>query len=153
MDVENLPTLFSRCAAGLDSACEDMYRTLRPLFQRIAGRIARQFRASAETEDLVQEICMRIAEKKNFLVASLPREEDQARRYFAVLAANVARDWFRKRLAQSRNSDLNVSLDDRIPELAAALDIQRNYDHNHLMQQIESSVPGDRRQQAIFRLY
>ena len=142
MAENSISVLFRSCASGLESACEELFLSLRPVLERIATRVAKQFHAPSEIEDVVQEMCLRISEKKSFLVEALPDGDDPAKRYLAVMAANVARDWFRGRLAKSRKFDVTISIDSRIPELALALGVYPDYNHDYLLDRLKTVCPG-----------
>jgi RNA polymerase sigma-70 factor (ECF subfamily) len=81
----------------------------------------------------------------------LPREPALGAPYFAVVAANVARDFFRKRGAYKRGRARTVSLDETLDSITAGRSV--GADRSVLLSEIEEYLPEDRKCQTIFRLY
>jgi RNA polymerase sigma-70 factor (ECF subfamily) len=134
-------------------ACEEFFRIVRPILNRIASRVARQYDAVSEIDDLVQEISMKLMASGRVILASLPREPPATVAYFSVLAANSARDFFRARNAAKRGRRATVSLDAPLVVFAARCGLPNSLDHDLLVSQIEDCLPDDRREQIVFRLY
>lgn len=136
------------CVEGLSRACDDFYAELRPLFTRIAARIAEQYRRSGETDDLIQEMYLKLASVQRVLARSLPDEDGAARAYLAALAANAARDYFR---AKGQALYL-VPITDRAEELRELWSLPCDTERDVLFRQIEALLPKGR-EGTIFRLY
>ena len=59
--------LFVRCAAGFAPACEEAFEAVRPVLQKIARRLAFQFGSYDESEDLLQEIYLKLTANRENL--------------------------------------------------------------------------------------
>jgi RNA polymerase sigma factor (sigma-70 family) len=144
-------SLYAQCVQqpSVTPSCEQLFQALRPTFQRIASRIAYQFSSPCEIDDIVQEIHLKLVTDGS-IQASLPREESAAIAFFSVVAANAARDYFRKLRAARRDTRRTLPLESApLSRLARDLDCDREI----LLQQIENCVPSGRREQIIFRLW
>ncbi len=150
-----LAEAYAECvgASGKHPACEEFFRILRPILNRIASRVARQYEAASEIDDLVQEISMKLMASGESILASLPREPPATVAYFSVLAANSARDFFRARHAAKRGLRATVSLDTPLVMFVASGGLPTSLDQDLLVSQIEDCLPDDRREQSVFRLY
>ena len=146
---QSLLDKFGGCVKGSISSCNQFFTEITPTFRRIAGRIAAQYGDTADVEDVVQEICLKITVSKLSLIQSLPDTDSAARSYFGVMAANAARDWYRRE--KSRRSC--VTLDDGLDQIRKFCGVDQGLDADFLMSQIEAALPEDRKQRAIFRLY
>ncbi len=146
---ESLLDKFDDCAKGSINSCNQFFAAITPTFRRIAGRIASQYGDTADVEDVVQEICLKITVTKQSLIHSLPDTDAAARSYFGVLAANAARDWYRRE--KSRRSC--VTLDGGLDQIRKVCGVDQTLDSDYLISQIEAALPEDRKQKAIFRLY
>jgi RNA polymerase sigma-70 factor (ECF subfamily) len=140
---------FRDCAAGSQVDCDAFFGLVRPLFARIAARIARQYSAEADVEDIVQEVSMHVAANPADFAAKLPK--DKALPYFAVVAANLARDWFRAKGAKKRGRDRTTQLnEDTFCPNGERLSPQ---ERSLLLHQIVRSLPEPSRERAVFQLY
>ncbi len=145
--------LLNRCAAGELSACEEAYASLQDLFEKIARRIALEFHAPSEANELVQEIFLKLTACQKSLPASLPDGEAEARAYLACLAANASRDWFRVRGAAKRGYAATTTLDDSSRNIEKALGRNASLDREVLIREIEELLPSSQRERTIFRLF
>lgn len=152
MGEEGLHEWYTECVrfSGNHPACEKLFNHLRPLFKRIALRVARQFQSLADADDIVQEISLKLVSSGSSIAAALPPEPEQATAYFSVIAANTARDFFRARNCAKRDAKATVSLESLLALDPGAPD---STDKELLMNQIEECLPADRREQVVFRLY
>jgi RNA polymerase sigma factor (sigma-70 family) len=151
METADYWSLYSECVSRPPCApsCEQLFQALRPCFQRIVSRIAYQFSSPVEIDDIVQEIHLKLVTDTS-IAASLPRERSAAIAFFSVVAANVARDYFRKLHAARRDSRRTAPLESApLSRLAREFDCDREI----LLRQIEKCVPRARRDQIIFRLW
>jgi RNA polymerase sigma-70 factor, ECF subfamily len=155
--VENLSTLlaalYQQCAGpqGLKAACEQFFKLFRPTLERVALRVAQQFGAGHETEDVIQEISLKLVEKDSSILAGLPQEPSSASAYLSVVAANAARDFFRSRQAEKRGIKRTISFDDTLESLSPRT--QNDADRHLIMTQIEGFLPRDRKSRSVFWLY
>ena len=133
-------------------ACDEFFATLHPILKRVASRVAFQYGASQDIEDLIQEMNLKVINSGDSILAALPREQPAVAAYFAVLAANCARDYFRVRHAIKRGADATVGLDDRLAGIVPASPMD-GHDRSLLVSQIEDALPHDKRESTIFRLY
>ena len=140
-------------SGGKHPACDDFFRTIRPVLRRVSWRVARQYDALGDVDDLVQEVSLKLIASGTSILESLPPHPDGALAYFSVLAANSARDFFRARGAFKRGTQPTISLDDQLKAVAASLDVAESYDQELLLRGIEERLPKDRREQVVFRLY
>lgn len=141
--------LFSRCAADIPSACDQFYRAISPLFRRIAGRVARQYGGSQDVDDIVQDAFLKIATSKEKLCVSLPENEEGCKAYLSMLAANTARDWYRR----ERQRAATVPVDDNLTGLCELWGVAPDSHRQMLFNEIESSVVGEDKEKIVFRLY
>ncbi|HUA62762.1 MAG TPA: sigma-70 family RNA polymerase sigma factor [Verrucomicrobiae bacterium] len=110
-------------------------------------RLARQFNAPGEIDDIVQEIGLKLVSQP--VADSIPREPEAAAAYFSVVAANAARDYFRARNCLKRSANKTIPLDLWVDPGTAPAAIDREL----LFADVERCLPKDRREQTIFRLY
>jgi RNA polymerase sigma-70 factor (ECF subfamily) len=148
-----LGDLYAECirSSGVRPACEKFFKIVRPVLGRIAYRVAAQFGAKAETEDVVQEISLKLASKDLSVLAGMPKDPSASLAYFSVVAANAARDFFRSRNATKRGIDRTIPLDAALESIVGG--VSRQLDRELLIKQIEDWLPEDRKSRAIFRLY
>jgi RNA polymerase sigma-70 factor, ECF subfamily len=140
---------FRDCAAGSQVDCESFFRLVRPLFQKVASKIAKQYSAESDVEDIVQEVSMHVVTDAAGLATKLPK--DKALAYFAVVAANSARDWFRAKGAKKRGRDKTTYLnEDTFCPNGERLSPQ---ERRLLLDQIVRSLPETSREKAVFQLY
>lgn len=152
-DPVQIDKTFRRCAAGSRGDCDHFFVMMQPLFRKVASRLALQYGSLSDLDDIVQEINMRIAGDTVNLATKLPSDPTVVPSYFAVLAANGARDWFRARGAQKRGRSVTV----RMPDTETST-LSRGYfdsaaDRTILVQQIAQTVPNGSREKSIFLLY
>jgi RNA polymerase sigma-70 factor, ECF subfamily len=148
-----LAELYAECvrASGVHPACDRFFQIFRPTLGRIAFRVAQQFGAKEETDDVIQEISLKLATKDSSVLAGLPREPSAALAYFSVVSANAARDFFRARNATKRGFGRTISLDAALDSITAGVSHQP--ERMLLLSQIEDCLPPDRKSRAVFRLY
>ena len=77
--------------------------------------------------------------------------EQKATAYLKVLAANVARDYFRKKNADKRGGAKTTPVEDRFQEIAGSG--APNLERNVLIRQIDCLLEGDVEGRSIFWLY
>jgi RNA polymerase sigma-70 factor (ECF subfamily) len=152
----NLFELYEKCICrqGDDSdSCELFFTYLTPLIRRVTFRVAQQFNAAADTDDIVQDVIVKLIERGKDLLDSVPRSAPRTTAYFAVMAANTARDYFRARCAERRSAGRTVTLDEGIAATigVAALDV--SVEQEFWMEQIERCLHANRRERSVFRLY
>jgi RNA polymerase sigma-70 factor (ECF subfamily) len=148
-----LAELYEQCihARGLHVACDKFFRLLRPTLERIAFRVALQFGARQEAEDVIQEVSLKLIQKDPAILADLPKDPSSSLAYFSVLAANAARDFFRSRNAVKRGVNRTVSIESTLDSILPGG--SDHPDRGLLLAQIEECLPEDRKMQFIFRLY
>ena len=140
-------------AAGNHPACGEFFQTIRPTVFRIASRVAYQYSSPGDIDDVVQEISLKMIASGQSIVQSVPADSHAALAYFSVLAANSARDFFRARGATKRGRGSTVSMETVAAMAAGRLGIIHDFDRDLLLGRIEESLPPDRREQIVFRLY
>jgi RNA polymerase sigma-70 factor (ECF subfamily) len=100
------PELFSICARGGDEASwQEFIRRFNPVIGRSVIRVAIRHGASerALIDDLVQETYLKIcANECKLLRTFTPRHPESAFGFLKVIAASVAQDFFKSRLAEKR---------------------------------------------------
>jgi len=155
MELPPISELYGDCirSGGKHSACDEFFRTVQPVLRRVCWRVARQYDAPEDVDDLVQEVSLKLIASGTSILASLPARTEAALAYLSVLAANSARDFFRARRASKRGTQPAISLDDQVKTIAAVLDVGQRYDRALLLTRIEENLPEDRREQVVFRLY
>ena len=108
MNYSNLspPELFSICARGGDSASwQEFIRRFNPVIARSVIRVATRHGISDKSliDDLVQETYLKIcANECKLLRTFTPQHPDSAFGFLKVVAASVAHDFFKCRLADKR---------------------------------------------------
>lgn len=144
-------------AACLDSPdgqlWELLVRRLQPVFARVVYRVARSMGApqASDVDDVVQECFMKLEGARSRAEKSAGFEcPAAALGYIKVLAANTARDHFRKRGAEKRGIAQTAALDGRLDEIAGPNG--PNLDRQVLMRQIDGLL-RDASQRTIFWLY
>ena len=145
--------LLGRCVEGSVADCEDVYRSLKALFTRTARRVAHEFGAPDDTDDLVQEIYLKLTGSRETITRLLPDDEGSAQGYLAILAANAARDWYRAKGAAKRGDAATRSLDDSTRNISRALGHAPSVERHILLQQIEEALEGDSHEKTVFRLF
>jgi RNA polymerase sigma-70 factor (ECF subfamily) len=155
MNSPSLPEMYGECirAAGKHRACDDFFRIILPVLKRISSRVAHQFDAPGEVDDLVQEVSLKLLASGVSILQSLPQDPGATLAYFSVLAANSARDFFRTRRACKRGTQATFSIETQLATVAASLNVAHDYDRDLLVKEIEENLPEDRREQVVFRLY
>ena len=142
--------LLDSCARGSALCCEQFFEEIQPHFRHVALRIARQYCALDQVDDLVQEMLLKISSNPGKFADMLPKHDGQAQAYLCVAAANTGRDFFRK---QKRDREV-IPLGDGIANLSS--DYGFSYpqiERELLLNSIEAAIEGDKRDLAIFRLY
>lgn len=140
--------LMLECASGISPACDEVFDYLGPVFLRVAGRVARQFGVNSDIADIVQEINLKVIKGKTELARCLPEAPLAVQSYFYVLAANTARDSFRKDRRQR-----TVVLDEVLEAIRTECHVDDGLDRDVLIEQIENAIPLNDRHRTIFRLH
>jgi RNA polymerase sigma-70 factor, ECF subfamily len=100
------PELFSVCASGGDSTCwHEFIRRFNPVIARSVLRVAIRHGTADKSliDDLVQETYLKIcANECKLLRTFTPQQPDSAFGFLKVVAASVAHDFFKSRLADKR---------------------------------------------------
>jgi RNA polymerase sigma-70 factor (ECF subfamily) len=116
------PELFSLCSGAGDAACwQEFIRRFNPLIARTVLRVAMRYGISnkALVDDLVQETYLRICANECALLRRFsPRQPESAFAFLKVVAANVAQDHFKSRLADKRAPE---STADSVEETSATV--------------------------------
>lgn len=148
-----LPGLFMECrkSSGRHSACGEFLALFRPAISKIARRVAAQYRAENETEDLVQEIGLKLIAGDVTPIDTLPGDSTRFLAYMSVAATNAARDFFRSRNAAKRGRSRTIPLDDALTSILGR--DCAGVDQSILLSQIEGHLPSDTKSQTLFRLY
>lgn len=145
---------FLDCAAGSDAACEEAFHEVQPALRRVTRRLAFQYGAADEHDDVQQHVLAKLAEDRHRLVPLLPDDANQLAAYLSIFAANAARDWFRARNATKRGLRITRSLDGEKSSLAELVPgATPDFDRQILLDQIERAVEGDPRDCLVFRLH
>lgn len=144
-----LRALLTGCVRGAALACSEFLSQLQPLFKQIAGRIAQQYSAVHEVDDIVQEIHLKISSQMPRLAESLPGEDAMVRPYLACVAANAARDYFRR----SKRERAAIPLEDGVSQLEERGGFRANLERQLLFDQIEAAIAPEERHRTLFRLY
>ena len=152
-DAGQIRETFERCAAGSTGDCDSFFRLVYPVFRRVVSRIAQQHMSTGDIDDIVQEVSLKISGDYGMLARMLPAQTSAVPAYFAVVAANGARDWFRSRGAQKRGSKVTSQLDETVQSLAVQIRMPIPPERAILIQEIENAVEGSSREKTIFRLY
>ena len=149
----DLADLYIECvqSAGIGPACEKFFEILRPTLRRVAYRVAAQFGAKQDTDDVVQEISLKLAAKDSSGLAGIPKEQPASIAYFSVIAANAARDYFRSRNAVKRGFSRTVPIEESLNQITG--NIPAGLDREMLISQIASCVPADPKSRIVFGLY
>jgi RNA polymerase sigma-70 factor (ECF subfamily) len=111
------PELFLICAQGGDAASwEEFIRRFNPVIGRSILRVAMRYGSpdKALVDDLVQETYLKICSNDCKLLKSfIPQRPESAFGFLKVVAASVAQDFFKSRLAEKRAPEVTAtSLDD-----------------------------------------
>lgn len=98
--------LFATCACGGDAACwQEFMRRFHPVIARSVLRVAVRHGSANDSviDDLIQETYLKIcANDRKLLRTFSPEHEDSAFGFLKVVAARVAQDFFKARLAEKR---------------------------------------------------
>jgi RNA polymerase sigma-70 factor (ECF subfamily) len=148
-----LSDLYLECvrSARRHASCEKFFQLFTPIMSRVAYRVASQFDAKTEIDDLIQEISLKLMNKDRLGNLALPPEPGLEAAYFSVVAANIARDFFRMRGASKRGRARTVSLDESLDSITMGR--STDSDRTVLLREIEERLPEDRKSKTIFRLY
>jgi len=116
------PELFTLCSRGGDVASwEEFLRRFNPVIARSVIRVATRHGASDKSlmDDLVQETYLKIcANECKLLRTFTPRQPDSAFGFLKVVAASVAQDYFKSRLASKRAPEATAESVEGIPLFA-----------------------------------
>lgn len=132
-------------------------RRLQPVFARIVYRVAGHTGATqaGDVDDAIQECFIKLLAfafgDKSHTQPSAFDCEQTAAAYLKVLAANAARDYFRKKNAEKRSSAKTTSADDLLFEIVGT--DARNLERTVLIRQIERLLSGDAKGRTVFWLY
>jgi DNA-directed RNA polymerase specialized sigma24 family protein len=115
-----LAELYQGCleSTGSRLPCDKFFSALRPVLNRVVSRVAWQYESGQETEDIIQEINLKLIGSGDSILAALPKQQHATTAYFSILAANCARDFFRSRQAVKRGAQSVITLGDRVDELS-----------------------------------
>jgi RNA polymerase sigma-70 factor, ECF subfamily len=134
---------------------ELLVRRLQPIFARIVYRVVRNTSAAvpADVDDVIQECFLKLgaAFGKQYDQPAAFDSEPTTVAYLKVLAANVARDYIRKRHAEKRSSAKTTSVEDCLHEIAGAR--VSDVDRSVLIRQIDCFLGDDVKGRTIFWLY
>jgi RNA polymerase sigma-70 factor (ECF subfamily) len=112
------PELFSTCARGGDAGSwQEFIRRFNPLIARSVLRIAMRYGDSDRSviDDLIQETYLKIcANECRLLQTFTPQSPESAFGFLKVVAASVAQDFFKSRLAEKRAPEATASSVDAI---------------------------------------
>jgi RNA polymerase sigma-70 factor, ECF subfamily len=160
------PELFSICARGGDSVSwEEFIRRFNPVIARSVLRVAIRHGTSdkALIDDLVQETYLRIcANECKLLRTFTPQQSNSAFAFLKVVAASVAQDHFKSRLAEKRAPEAtaepveDISAPDRQECPKGALNrTERMVLINQIDRRLRAIVPEGELQRArtVFWLY
>jgi RNA polymerase sigma-70 factor (ECF subfamily) len=142
------PQLFSLCARGGDPASWDEFiRRFNPVIGRSVIRVAIRHGTSdkALIDDLVQETYLKIcADECKLLRTFTPRQPESAFGFLKVVAASVARDFFKSLLAEKRAPEASAeSLDaQRVPEPDSPRSVLTRAEREVLIGQIDRRLKG-----------
>lgn len=148
-----LADLYLECvrSACQHVSCEKFFELFTPVLKRVAYRVALQFDAKCEIEDLAQEISLKLMNKDRLGNLALPQDPALVAAYFSVVATNIARDFFRMRGARKRGRARTVSLDEILDSVTMGQSAQA--ERSVLLGEIEEHLPENRKCRTIFRLY
>ena len=114
--------LLSTCAHGGDAAAwEEFIRRFNPVIARSVLRVALRHGTpdKSQIDDLVQESYLKICAKDCKLLRDfIPQQSDSAYGFLKVVAANVAQDFFKSRLAEKRAPGVTAESVEEIGALA-----------------------------------
>jgi RNA polymerase sigma-70 factor (ECF subfamily) len=117
------PELFSVCARGGDAdSWEEFIRRFNPVIARSVLRVAIRHGISDKPliDDLVQETYLKIcANECKLLRTFIPQQPESAFGFLKVVAASVAQDFFKSRLAEKRAPGETADSVEEISTLAA----------------------------------
>ena len=134
---------------------EALVRQLQPIFARIVYRVAQTTSAAqpGDVDDAIQECFLKIEANRDKPYAQLSAldSEQAAVAYLKVMAANTARDLFRKKSAEKRSSVKTTSVEDRLPEIVGVN--ASSLDRDVLIGQIDRLLSADLKERTIFWLY
>ena len=151
--------LLQACAQPDSTAAwEEFMRRYHSVLTSAAVRVANRWgqRSSGETDDIVQEIYLRLCADRGRILTSFHESRPEAVfGYLKVVATNLARDCYRKRSAAKRNVGVTASLDEVGDVPAAGTDIERQFtliEIDELLVRQTQSDTGER-DRMIFRMY
>lgn len=159
------PELFAYCARRGDAAFwEEFIKRFNPVIAGTLVREALKHGAADRTliDDLVQETYLKIcADECKLLRMFTPQTPDSAFGFLKVVAASVARDFFKSRLAEKRAPEATASSVEEIQNLApkSTRGMLSSAERTVLLDQIDCNlralVPPEelQRARAVFWLY
>ena len=112
--------------------------------------------SSGETDDVVQEIYLKLcADRARILTGFQESRPEAVFGYLKVVATNLARDCFRKRLAAKRSTVMTASLDEVGDVAAPGNDVERQFTLAEIDALLirHTQTETAKRDRAIFRLY
>jgi RNA polymerase sigma-70 factor, ECF subfamily len=144
------------CVRSRDAALwEILVARLQPVFARVVYRVASNTSAAScgDVDDAVQECFLKLGAMsgKSYLGSAAFNSHETAMAYLKTVAANTARDYFRKKQAEKRSMAKTSSLEDRLSDIMGCDGLQLERDV--LIQQIDGMLGGDRQERTIFWLY
>lgn len=145
--------LFVKCAEGVSAACDEAYAAVKPAIQRTVRRVCFQYGSPHEAEDLIQDVSLKVIARQAELPSVLPDDEPAVVAYISILAANVARDFFRSRDASKRGHRTTSQLDEASERHVSEIVGHTPLDRQVFLTQLEELLSGSDRERAIFRLY
>jgi len=125
------------------------------MFARVVYRVARNWCAAdpGDFDDAIQECFLKLDTALDLPHARPPAFdcEETTAAYLKVLAANAARDYFRKKNAEKRSAAKTTSVEDCLHEIT---DVNvSDLDRTILIRQIDRLLSGDVKGRTIFWLY
>lgn len=160
------PELFSICARGSDAAAwEEFIHRFNPVIARSVLRIAIRHGSFDKSliDDLVQETYLKIcANDCKLLRTFIPQQPESAFAFLKVVAACVAQDYFKSRLAEKRAPETtagaveDISLPSRQEYPKSVLNhMERDVLINQIDRRLSAVVPAGELQRArtVFWLY
>lgn len=157
--------LFATCARGADAACwQEFINRFNPVIARSVLRVAIRHGSTQKPviEDLVQETYLKICAEQCKLIRSFtPQSADSAFGFLKVVAANVAQDFFKGRLARKRAPESGAqSVEASTPAKAEAPDnclteTERGVLIDQIDRRLKTALPREelQRSRTVFWLY
>jgi len=151
-----LDQIWQRCCENPadGGAWEELLRRILPRLGQIIARTVSRcgMHEKADVDDLLQDICLKFYQLTKSST-ELPVEENALEAYFRAMAANVARDWIRRRFADKRDMGLTKSIDDSLRPLAEQLYAGKTREREVLIRELAALLEGSERDRTVFWLY